>query len=127
MGKYDIGQDPYPADPRLVSSLRYDGSDAAAVVAAVAHAEIGGGPNDPESCLPEHSYGDELIVARIWSQSGESELVVRYSGRDHHGFDDGISVRRLTLESLAPFIAGPNAVLGSVNGRISDLVWPDRS
>ena len=127
VGKYVIGRDSYTTDPRLVASLRYEGAEAAAVIAAVAGAEVGSGPNDPESCLPEYSYGDELVVARVWSHAGESEFFVRYSGCDHHGFDDGTSVRTLTRDTLAPFIAGPNAVLESVSGQISDLVWPGTS
>ena len=56
--------------------------------------------------LKEVSYGDEIMVLR----TGRAELVIRYSGCDHNGFDDGVTVRRLTAAAMLPFVAGPNRV-----------------
>jgi hypothetical protein len=106
LDKGGIGDPP----PRLSSSLRLDGSAAQAAIREVAKAPTGGGPDDPGSCLPEVSYGDQAIVLLVRSAAGESEIVLRYSGCDHNGFDDGVSVRTLTARAVAPFVAGPNEV-----------------
>ncbi|MDI6098978.1 hypothetical protein QLQ12_10235 [Actinoplanes sp. NEAU-A12] len=97
--------------PRLISSLRLDGAAASRAIQAVARAPLGGGPDRPAECLPEASYGSELIVLLVTSAAGRSEVVVRYSGCDHNAFDDGVTVRSLTAEAIAPFITGPNTVL----------------
>lgn len=98
-------------EPRLVSSLRLDGTAADQAIRAIARTPPGGGPDHPEQCLPEASYGSDLIVLLVTSPAGRSEIVVRYSGCDHNAFDDGAVTRPLTAEALAPFIAGPNTVL----------------
>jgi hypothetical protein len=95
--RYRIGE-----TTRLLSSLRLDGT---ATVRALAGAPVGGGPDEPESCAPEISYGDEVLVLRIGQRR---EVVVRYSGCDHNGIDDGIAVRTLTEAAVAPLLAGPN-------------------
>lgn len=97
--------------PWLVSSLRLDGPAAAAAVRGIARAPVGGGPNLPRNCIPEAAYGDDVIVLRVRSAVGVTGIVLRYSGCDHHGFDDGVHVHRLTPAAIAPFTAGPNAVL----------------
>ena len=43
--------------------------------------------------------------------AGPTEIVLRYAGCDHNGFDDGVAVRSLTAAAVAPFVAGPNRVL----------------
>lgn len=105
VGKFLVGRDAYDSDPRLISSLRLDGAAASAAVGAIAHLMVGSGPNDPEHCLPEVSYGDEIVVLGVRSEQDQSEIYLRYSGCDHHGFDDGVNVRRLTEQSLKPFSA----------------------
>lgn len=108
--KYDVVQGGLPRDPRLRSSLRLDGAEAARAVERIAEAPADGGPNAPDQCLADVSYGDDILVLRIQSQAGLSEVVVRYAGCDHNGFDDGVTVRALTAASMKPLIAGPNAV-----------------
>jgi len=122
--KYRLGDDDYLADPRLQGSLRLEGAKAAKAVERIAVAAKGGGPNKPNNCTVEVSYGDELIVLRVTSNTGESQVYLRYSSCDHNGFDDGLSVRRLDAKSIAPFLAGPNAVNGSL-GPTAKLVWPN--
>jgi len=100
----------------LVSSLRLTGAAARDVVAAIAAAPPGGGPDNPGDCTPDYSYGDDLIVLRVTSAEGESTVQVRYSGCDHNGFDDGVTVRRLTRAAVQPLLAGPNR-LSSYSGR----------
>jgi hypothetical protein len=53
-----------------------------------------------------------MIVLRIGSAVGASEIYARYSGCDHNGFDDGITVRTLTRTPMQALIAGPNAPSG---------------
>jgi hypothetical protein len=95
--RYQVG-----AAARLLSSLRLPG---AATVRDPAAAPRGGGPDEPESCAPDVAYGDQVLVLRL---DGRAEVVVRYSGCDHNGIDDGVAVRALTEASVAPLLAGPN-------------------
>ncbi len=105
-----------PTGSALLSSVGLQGPDAAAAVAEIAAAPVGGGPDSPESCMPEYAYGDDLIVLRISSDAGESQVHLRYSSCDHNGFDDGVHVRELTREAVAPFIAEANTLF-SFSGR----------
>lgn len=84
-----------PDSPTLVSSLRVVGNEAFRLVRQIAKAPVGGGPDSPETCLPEVSYGEEIVVLRIESAARVSSVYVRYAGCDHHGFDDGVVVRTL--------------------------------
>lgn len=107
----------FPGDREpLFSSARLAGDAARDVLAAIAAAPPGGGPDNPGDCLPDYSYGDDLIVLRVTSDAGESTVHARYSGCDHNGFDDGVTVRRLTREAMQPLLAGPNRLL-SFSGR----------
>jgi hypothetical protein len=90
--------------PRLISSTRLDAAAADRALAAVAAAPPGSGPNDPASCLADYAYGREIVTVR----AGWTSLVVRYDGCDHHGFDDGVTVRRLTGTALDLFLTGPH-------------------
>jgi hypothetical protein len=108
--KYQVGEQLPGVPPRLITSTRLDGAAAARVISAIVAAPDGGGPNEPTSCTRDSAYGDEVIVLRVRSSLTPAQLVVRYSGCDHRGFDDGITVRRLTATALAPLIAGPHAV-----------------
>jgi len=123
--KYILGHGGYGSDPRLQGSLRLEGAKAAKAVGRIAAAAKGGGPNSPQNCTEDSSYGDELIVLRVSSDKGESQVYLRYSSCDHNGFDDGRSVRRLDAKSVAPFIAGPNAVYSGVDEATAEIVWPN--
>ncbi|MEV4350206.1 hypothetical protein AB0J83_37595 [Actinoplanes sp. NPDC049596] len=97
--------------PRLISSVRLEGAAAAAAIQRIARSPTGGGPDHPGDCLPEVADGNEAIVLRVRSTSpGPAEIVLRYAGCDHHGFDDGMAIRRLTATAMAPFTTGPNSV-----------------
>jgi hypothetical protein len=111
-----FGIDEAPAGPpeRLLSAARLDGPAAAQAVREIAAAPVGGGPDDPASCLAEYAYGDEIIVLRVRSAAGASEMVVRYAGCDHDGFDDGVSVRSLTPAATALLLTGANTVVNGV-------------
>ncbi len=108
------------APSALSGSRRLTAVEGAAIRDAVAAAPIGSGPNDPASCLPEVSRGDEVVVVTLETDAGSRELFVRYSGCDHNGVDDGTTHRILTPEiaasvfdaSLLP--TGWSGVLGAV-------------
>jgi hypothetical protein len=94
----------------LISSIQLVGTPAAEAIAAVAAAPKGGGPDSPETCTVEVSFGEEVVVLRITSDRRESQVHLRFSGCDHNGLDDGVTVRRLTKESVAPFLVGANRI-----------------
>jgi hypothetical protein len=124
--KYGLQMHPRMHDSRIESSLRLDGVRARDAVAAICRARLGGGPNNASDGMPAYSYGDEMVVLTITSDQGRSEVYLRYAGTDHNGFDDGVNVRRLTVEAVAPFLAGPNAVYGALSSGAADIVWADR-
>lgn len=107
----------------LFSSLRLEGAAAAEAVEAIASAPPGGGPDRPGTCLPDHAHGDELIVAYVESDQGRSAVHVHFSGCNHHGFDDGVSLRALTRDALQPLIADANAPSSWSSG-LSPIVAP---
>ncbi|WP_433220180.1 hypothetical protein ACQP00_17260 [Dactylosporangium sp. CS-047395] len=125
--KYLLARD-FLHDPlRLLAALRLDGSAAAEAIREVGRAPIGGGPDSPGDCTAEYSYGDDAIVLRVRSAAGVSEIVLRYSGCDHNGFDDGVHVRALTAAAVAPFIAGPNAVFSFSGAAKRPILRPEPS
>ncbi len=97
--------------PDLLSSVRLDGAAAQRSIDGIAAAPIGGGPNSPETCSKDYSYGDDAIVVLAHRSNGKTvPIVLRYASCDHNGFSDGVSVRTLTAKSVGPFIAGSNRV-----------------
>lgn len=111
--RYDLRtarNEPLPADaPTLVSSVQVTGAKARSTAAAIAASPAGGGPDDPSSCAEDSWYGDEAIVVRLDHPDGTPEyLVVRYSGCNHNGIDDGTVVHPLTVENARPFFSGSN-------------------
>lgn len=118
---------PNPAGDRthapLISSLRLTGAAAQDAAQGIEDAPTGGGPNSPDTCLADWSYGEEVIVLLITSTSGGSEVVLRYGGCDHHGFDDGSTIRTLTAPAVAPFIQAPNLVTEASYG-MADILFP---
>jgi hypothetical protein len=100
----------------LFSSLLLEDDAAADAIAAIAAAPVGGGPDNPGSCLAAWSYGDEFLVLQVDSAEGASTLHVRYSGCDHNGFDDGVTVRALTRDAVQPLVADANVPLSWSGG-----------
>jgi len=103
---YPIGDFADPSQPRLISSTRLVGQAAADELAALRAAPVGGGPEQPQNCAAE-MVGDEAIV--LWLNSGEERYRVHvyYSWCFHNGFDDGTTMRALTLESCSPLFQPP--------------------
>lgn len=113
-----------PTGPTLTSSLALGRAQAQEVVAAIAGTPVGGGPDDPDSCLPKVSYGDEAIVLRVTSEQGLSRIFMRYSSCDHNGFDDGVAVRALSEKAAHPLVGGANFVSGSSGGGKLAILHP---
>lgn len=117
-----------PGDPRdlppLLASRRFDGAAAAHLVAALVDARAGGGPNAPDQCLAEYSYGDELTVLHVEHASGVQRVLVTYSGCDHNGIDDGTTTRHLTRAAMQPLTSDALAVNGGFSGLTVDYITP---
>jgi hypothetical protein len=85
------------------------GEQARSTAAAIAASPAGGGPDEPKSCIEDVWYGDEAIVVRLDHPSGKPEyLVVRYSGCNFNGVDDGATVHPLTVDNARAFFEGSN-------------------
>jgi len=113
-----------PPGPTLISSLQLAGDQAAAVITGIAAAPAGSGPNSPDSCSTEVRYGDEVIVLRVTAEAGESQIYLRFSGCDHHGYDDGADVRTLTRAVVTQLIKDSNTPL-SWGMEVGDVLGHD--
>lgn len=120
--RYALGEDNRPAASRVLSSSHLSGADAQAVVRAILAAPEGGGPNEPGNCAPEASLGDEALLLLVRDGTHTQEVVVRYSGCDGHGIDDGHTHRSLTAEALIPLLTGPHQP-DHLIGPVASLVW----
>lgn len=119
--KYGIAAGAKHPGPLLLSSIRLTGEGVQDAIERIASAPTGGGPDSTHTCARSLAYGEEVIVLRIESAQGRSEVILRYQGCDHNGFDDGHQVRRLSHATVAPFVTGANIVLefsGLVKGAI---------
>jgi hypothetical protein len=114
--KYETIQYVQREDQRLYASERLDGPAAASAIAGLARTQVGGGPDNASLCAKEVSYGDDATVLQVTSSAGRSTIVLHYSGCDHNGIDDGITVRTLTKAAVAPFITGSNQPLTATAG-----------
>jgi hypothetical protein len=110
----------------LISSLRLDGDAARQALQGILRAPRGGGPDRPQDCLPEVAWGDEAIVLRVNSAAGLTEITVRYASCVGHGFDDGGTVRGLTLAAIAPFTSRANTV-PSLEAQLAEALSPSPS
>ena len=108
----------------LLASRRFDGPAATDLVDALVAAPEGSGPNAPETCMPEYSYGDELTVLLVHHAAGTQRVVVTYSGCDHNGTDDGTTRRRLTREVMQPLTDDALTINGGFSGIVHDILAP---
>jgi hypothetical protein len=94
--------------PPLLASSRLTGTDARKVVDAILAAPQGSGPNAPtKSCrsYPGDPYGYQKMLLIVHGSQRDQEVVVRFSGCDHRGTDDGQVERRLTAGVMRPLVA----------------------
>jgi hypothetical protein len=123
--------------PLLASSRLTPAPDAQQVVEAILTAPEGSGPNGrrgnrPASkgcadfhpgAFPEGPYGYEKMLLIVHGSKHDQEVVVRFSGCDYHGTDDGQVERQLTADVLRPLLPreGPNR---PYYGLTAPIPWP---
>jgi hypothetical protein len=136
--------------PPLLASTRLTGTKAQKVVDAILAAPEGSGPNgdweDPlatqapasvEVCRKFRSmdapgvpyypdYGYERLLLVVHGSQRDQEVVVRFSGCNHHGTDDGQVERQLTDDVAGPLIDidSPTHDYYGLSGPIVDLLPP---
>lgn len=106
-----------PADtarstPTLLSSVLLTGDAARDAVNGIEDSKVGAGPDAEGGCTGRDDRtvrGTEQIVLRVTTNTGSSQIYLRYGGC-HNGFDDGFTERILTRVAVAPFVSGPNLV-----------------
>lgn len=98
----------------LLGSRQVTGEQAREELHALLAAPEGTGPNSPDNCLGK--YGEEVLVLHVRGSERTQEVVMRVSGCDHHGTDDGATLRRLTKESVQPLLLGGTRLQWGVNG-----------
>jgi hypothetical protein len=125
---YTSEQIPGEDRPPLLASNRLIGTDAKKVVDAILAAPEGSGPNgeweDPvatqapasvEVCRKFRSmdapsepdypdYGYERLLLIVHGSQRDQEVVLRFSGCNHHGTDDGKVERQLTADVAGPLL-----------------------
>jgi hypothetical protein len=126
---YTSEQIPGEERPPLLASSRLTGADAQKVVDAILAAPEGRGPNgdweDPlatqapasvEVCRKFRSmdapgepdypdYGYERLLLIVHGSQRDQEVVLRFSGCNYHGTDDGQVERQLTADVAGPLLA----------------------
>lgn len=102
--QYELDGD--PTRQPLIASRRLTADEVRAFVDAMADAPVGGGPDEPDSCLPEWRRGDSALLVRLPTTDGARDVIVWYAGC-FNGADDGVTLRTLTADLLHPLFGGP--------------------
>ncbi|WP_203335994.1 hypothetical protein [Nocardioides limicola] len=105
--------------PGLAGSRTLGQAEARELLAAVLEAPVGGGPDEPESCL-EGSYGDTAFVVRWHTGEGVRDMYAYADWCFGNGFDDGTNLREVTWENCRMLQGGAVhlwAGAGPVSGR----------
>jgi hypothetical protein len=87
----------------LIASSAVTGDAAGALVDAITSAPGGSGPNDKE-CID--TYGSDILVLKVQGSNHDQEVLIRYSGCNFNGTDDGVKLRQLTANLLQPILTG---------------------
>jgi hypothetical protein len=87
----------------LIASSAVTGDAAGALVDAITSAPEGSGPNDKE-CID--TYGSDILVLKVQGSNHDQEVLIRYSGCNFNGTDDGATLRQLTANLLQPILTG---------------------
>lgn len=114
------------APTSLLSASKVEGPAAKEIVDALVAAPVGTGPNAPADCAADYALGDEVIVLLADGSTREGqEVVVRYSGCDRHGTDDGVTARQLTASVARALLVGPHSP-GWLHESVARLVSSDQ-
>jgi len=143
---YTSHQEPGEDLPPLLASSRLTGAAAQKIVDAILAAPEGSGPNgdweDPlatqqpasmEECRkfmdapgkPNYpDYGYQTLLLIVHGSQRDQQVVVRFSGCNYHGTDDGQVERQLTASVARPLLGveGPNYPYYGVTTPIVDLL-----
>jgi hypothetical protein len=87
-------------EPGLIASRLLVGAPAQAELEALQSAPSGGGPNRGTGCDPQDP-GLTAVMLRLTSGDATNEMYGYYEGCAGNGFDDGTSVRELTVEDCS--------------------------
>jgi hypothetical protein len=101
--RYAIGTGAADRRAPLIASSAVTGYAAAALVGAVTSAPEGSGPNDT-GCID--TYGSDILVLKVRGSNRDQEVLIRYSGCNFNGTDDGVKLRQLTANLLQPILTG---------------------
>lgn len=91
--------------PGLIASSRLDGEQAERELRAIQEAPVGGGPNTPNTCVPD-MWGDTAVVMGLVQIDTIRWMHVYYEWCFGNGFDDGTHVRALTRANCPPLWGG---------------------
>jgi hypothetical protein len=91
--------------PGLLASRLMTGSAADAELLALRSAPTGGGPDEPQNCIPD-GWGDSAVVLRLTSGDQTHDMYGYYEWCFGNGFDDGTAVRELTTQDCETIWGG---------------------
>jgi hypothetical protein len=111
--------------PGLLASRRLTGAAADSELSALRSAPAGGGPDNPQNCIPD-GWGDTGVVLRLTSGERTDDMYGYYEWCTHNGFDDGTTVRELTTDDCQPLWGG-RVMLFSGSTAPFGRCRPDRS
>ena len=89
----------------LIASRRLTADEVGAFVDAIAAAPVGGGPDEPDSCVADWRRGDTALLVRLPTTDGVRDVIVWYAGC-FNGADDGTTLHALTADLLEPLFGG---------------------
>lgn len=98
--------------PRLYTGRTFTGEQAEHFVEAIRNAPEGEGPDAAELCAPD-SMGDRLYVLHVRGTEHDQDVIVRYSGCERNGTDDGTTRRRLTRDVFRTLYTGADRTGGT--------------
>jgi hypothetical protein len=101
--RYAIGVHASDRRAPLIASSAVTGDAAGALVDAIITGPEGSGPNDTD-CTD--TYGADILVLKVQGSNHDQEVLIRYSGCDFNGTDDGVTLRQLSANLLQPILTG---------------------
>jgi hypothetical protein len=118
--QYDIAD---WSSPGLSAISTLTGDAANEELAALKSAPTGGGPDQPRNC-GKNDPGDSAIELLIHSGDDVHSMYVFYSSCIGNGFDDGTSIRELTMDACQPLIRPPLQIWSGSSASFERCVAP---